>query len=178
MLVTQAEYARMRNVSRQYVGRLVKKGVIGLSDGKLDAGKADAVLAALREPARPERKTTAPAAVVEGNQRPASHLTTGFTGPSGDLPTVLLKSRIKSEVVRARLLEIKADVEAGKFVDAAEVKTAAFNKARVVRDGLLNIPDRLAAMLATESDATRVHEILTTEIRAVLEELIGASERD
>ncbi len=177
MLVTQAEYARMRGVSRQYVGQLAKKGVIGLSDGKVDVAKADAVLAALREPARPERKNTASAAIIEENKIPVPVPITGFAEPSEDLPTLLLQARIKSEGERAKLLEIKADVEAGKFVDAAEVKTAAFNKARVVRDGLLNIPDRLAAMLATESDATRVHEILTTEIRAVLEELIGGSER-
>ena len=68
-------------------------------------------------------------------------------------------------------------MEAGKYVDADEVKVAAFNKARIVRDGLLNIPDRLAALLAAESDEHKVHKLLASEIRAVLEEQSGGAER-
>ena len=36
MLVSQAEYARLRGVSRQYVGQMVAKGVIGLTGRKVD----------------------------------------------------------------------------------------------------------------------------------------------
>jgi hypothetical protein len=166
MLVSQAEYARQRGVSRQYVGQMVAKGIIKLTGRKVDTDQADAALAAIREPVRPERRGEAPAAVPDA---PAL--------PRGDLPTLLLKTRIKSEVERAKLLEIKARVEAGKYVDADDVRVAAFNKARVVRDGLLNIPDRLSAVLATESDPARVHELLAAEIRTALEELSGGSGR-
>ncbi|HIJ94043.1 MAG: hypothetical protein QF511_00750 [Rhodospirillales bacterium] len=166
MLVSQAEYARQRGVSRQYVGQMVAKGILKLTGSKVDTDQADAALAAIREPVRPERRGEAPAAVPDA---PAL--------PRGDLPTLLLKTRIKSEVERAKLLEIKARVEAGKYVDADDVRVAAFNKARVVRDGLLNIPDRLSAVLATESDPARVHELLAAEIRTALEELSGGSGR-
>jgi hypothetical protein len=173
MLVSQAEYARQRGVSRQYVGQMVAKGVIGLSNRKVDTGQADAALAALREPARPERRANLDTPVQAPNTlpSPAPHITTG------DLPTLLLKSRIKSEVERAKLLEIKARVEAGKYIAVEDVKAAAFNRARVVRDALLNIPERLAAMLASEGDERRVHQILVTEIRAALEELTNGPER-
>jgi len=40
---------------------------------------------------------------------------------------------------------------------------------------LLNISDRLAALLASESDADRVHQILTEEIRKALDDLAGAN---
>ena len=168
MLVSQAEYARLRGVSRQYVGQMVAKGVISLTGRKVDTDQADAALAAIREPVRPERRGEAPAAVPDVPVLPRA---------GGDLPTLLLKTRIKSEVERAKLLEIKAKVEAGKYVDADDVKVAAFNKARVVRDALLNIPERLAAMLATENDPARVHELLAVEIRMALEELSGDSGR-
>ena len=173
MLVSQAEYARQRGVSRQYIGQMVAKGVIRLQSRKVDPAQADAALAAVREPARPERRArpkaeTAPKPIV-----PAAELPSLPQG--GDLPTLLLKTRIKSEVEKAKLLEIKARVEAGKYVDADEVKVAAFNKARVVRDALMNIPERLAAVLAAETDASRVHAMLTSEIRAALEDLAGAS---
>lgn len=168
MLVSQAEYARLRGVSRQYVGQMVAKSVIRLTGRKVDTDQADAALAAVREPVRPERRGEAPAAAPDVPALPRS---------GGDLPTLLLKTRIKSEVERAKLLEIKAKVEAGKYVDADDVKVAAFNKARVVRDALLNIPERLAAVLAAESDARRVHQLMVAEIRSALEELTGGPER-
>ena len=168
MLISQAEYARQRGVSRQYVGQMVAKGVIKLTGRKVDMDQANAALAAIREPGRSERRAEAPAAVPDVPALPR---------PGGDLPTLLLKTRIKSEVERAKLLEIKAKVEAGKYVDADDVKVAAFNKARVVRDALLNIPERLAAVLAAETDKQRVHGMLVTEIRAACEELSGDSGR-
>ena len=176
MLVSQAEYARQRGVSRQYIGQMVAKGVIRLTNKKVDSDQANAALAAVREPARRERskeQTTGPAASVT----PPVNRPMDLSPVGGDLPTLLLKSRIKSEIERSKILEIKARVEAGRYVDADEVKAAAFNKARVVRDGLLNIPDRLSAVLAAENNAVRIHEILSAEIRAALEELTGGSER-
>ena len=173
MLVSQSEYARRRGVSRQYVGQMVAKGVIALKERKVDPDQADAALAAVHEPARPARS-------AKPEHQPAAKPSFSTFDPpvlpgGGDLPTLLLKTRIKSEVEKAKLLEIKARVEAGKYVDADEVKVAAFNKARVVRDALTNIPERLAAVLAAETDAARVHAMLTSEIRTALEDLAGAS---
>jgi hypothetical protein len=183
MLISQAEYARRRGFSRQYVGRLVAQGVVQLVGGRIDVAQADAALAAQREPARPLRRAgggtkgpaTSPVPEAAPRIEPAGPL--GHGAGTGDLPTLLLKTRIKSEVERAKLLELKAKVEAGKYVDADEVKVAAFNRARVVRDGLLNIPDRVSAVLAAESDPQKVHTLLAAEIRQVLEELTGGPER-
>jgi hypothetical protein len=179
MLVSQAEYARLRGVSRQYVGQMVAKGVIKLTGRKVNPDQADAALAAFSDPARPERRAKPqikPAPVTE----PAATPTFEPVAPpraAGDLPTLLLKTRIKSEVERAKLLEIKAKVEAGKYIDADDVKAAAFNKAHAVRDAVLNIPERLAAVLAAENDPARVHELLAAEIRTALEDLSGDSGR-
>ena len=187
MLISQSEYARARGVSRQYVSRLVKQGVITLENGKIDPARADAALEARRDPGRAPRRK----AVKTGAERvqktpaqdasvsvPVSTETVMLPGSgNGDLPKMLLKTRIKSELEKGKLLEIKARVEAGKYVDADEVKVAAFNRARIVRDGLLNIPDRMASLLAAESDGAKIHTILNAEIRSVLEELTGGAER-
>ena len=42
------------------------------------------------------------------------------------------------------------------------------------RDGMLNIPDRLAAVLAAETEPARVHQLLTDEIRHALQEFANA----
>lgn len=75
------------------------------------------------------------------------------------------------------MLELKAKVEAGRYVDADAVRVAAFNKARTTRDNLLNIPDRLSGALAAESDAHKVHAMLAAKIRQALEGLTGGPER-
>jgi len=57
------------------------------------------------------------------------------------------------------------------LVSVEEVRNTFFGKARVVRDGILNIPDRISSLLATINDSSKIHEILTQELRMVLEEL-------
>ena len=42
---------------------------------------------------------------------------------------------------------------------------------RTLRDKILNIPDRVAAILAAERDPARVHAALTAELKRVLHEL-------
>ena len=63
--------ARRRGVSRQYVSRLVKEGVIRLKNGKVDPAQADAALAARRDPARPMRRKKV------GAKTPQPHIITG-----------------------------------------------------------------------------------------------------
>jgi hypothetical protein len=153
MLLTPSEWARQKGFSRQYANELIHKGIVRLVNGQIDAIEADAAVEAIREPARATRRSEE---------------------DGGSLSTLLLKSRIKTEVERGKLLEIRARAESGKLIAADEVKIAAFRRARIVRDGMLNLPDRLAAILAAEHDATKVHTLLTTEIRTVLVELSDA----
>jgi len=183
MLITQAEWARRRGFSRQYVRRLVQKGLVRLIDGKVDPAQADEALDAVREPARAVRRTS-PVQAEPAKQDTMSASRSAASSPEpvsfphgGDLPTLLLKTRIKIEADRGKLLELKAKVEAGKYVDADEVKVAAFNKGRVTRDNLLNIPDRLSGILAAETDAAKVHALLSAEMRQALKDLTGDTYR-
>ena len=174
-LITQAAWARRHGFSRQYVSQLVRKGVVRLVDGRIDPAEADATLAAMREPARPQRRARASDVVAQSGTTTPKVPSADAPLPSlrgdGDLPTMLLKTRIKSEVGRANLLELKSKVEAGKYVDADEVRAAAFNRGRAVRDNLLNIAGRLAAVTAAESDERKCFELIDAEIKAALEVL-------
>ena len=91
---------------------------------------------------------------------------------------MLLKARIKSEVKKASLLEIKERIEAGKYVDVDEVKVASFNRARITRNQFLKLPSRVAALVAAESDVNTVSDILTKEVHIALEGLSGTSGED
>ncbi|TVM04048.1 MAG: hypothetical protein CV087_02330 [Candidatus Brocadia sp. WS118] len=71
----------------------------------------------------------------------------------------------------ARQSQLNYERESSKLVDAESVGQAAFEKARQVRDSLLNIPARISSILAAERDQKRVKEILTNEIRQCLEAL-------
>ena len=174
MLISQAEWARRHGFSRQYVSKLIASGVIRLVDGRIDPEMADRALAARREPARPAKRDvlSSPASSTPPPRAPNTlGAAAEFTG--SDLPTLLLRARTKSEVEKGKLLELKAKVEAGKFVDVDEVNAAAFNKARVVRDALLNIAARLAPLVAAESDERACFDLIDREIRQALEELAG-----
>ena len=58
------------------------------------------------------------------------------------------------------------------------MKSAAFSKARIARDSLLNIPDRIAAVLAAEDDQEKIHALLSSEIRQALGDLTGGLPQD
>ncbi|MDG7056617.1 MAG: hypothetical protein LKM43_00460 [Wolbachia endosymbiont of Penenirmus auritus] len=151
--ITQTEWAKEQGFSKQYVCYLVKKGIVQLEDGLIDREQANEAMKAIRDPSQPLRRKG-------GGERSTS-----------DLATMLLKTRIKNEVERGKLLEAKAKAEIGELVSIEEVKTEAFNVARVVRNNLLNIPDRVSALLASMSDTEKIHQTLTEEIRTALEEL-------
>jgi hypothetical protein len=136
----------------------VKAGTIRLINGKVDIDEANAMLASIKNPNRQETRK-------------------GLQNVS-DLSTLLLKTRIKNEMEKGKILEAKARAELGELVPVEEVKTAAYNKARVVRDNLLNIPDRVASQLASLDNEKKIHEILLNEIRSVLEALATGNSGD
>lgn len=163
-LLTQTDYAARRGVSRQYISKLIKEGVLPLIDGKVNPVQADAILEARREPSRQthqQRQEHQAAIVAESGQR--------RTISNAELPTILLKTKIKSETEKAKLLEIKANVEAGKYVDIDDVRAAAFKQGRIVRDSILIIADRLAPVLANMSNVDEIHKLLTEEHNKALE---------
>nr|WP_246484042.1 hypothetical protein [Wolbachia endosymbiont of Rhagoletis cerasi] len=155
--ITQTEWARELGVSKQYVCYLVKKGIVELEDGLIDREQANRAIEAIRDPSQPLRRKGREEGEKRGNN---------------ELSTMLLKTRIKNEMERGKLLEAKAKAEIGELISVEEVKTEAFNVARVVRNNLLNIPDRVSALLASMNDTEKIHETLTEEIRTALEELV------
>lgn len=117
------------------------------------------MLAANRDPRRPSRKGK-----NNGGGKP-------------DVSGSLIEARTVKEHYSARLAKLEYERAIGKLVEASEVKVAAFNRARIVRDALMNIPGRVSPILAAEAEPHKIHEILIKEIRIALEELSRDADR-
>jgi hypothetical protein len=87
---------------------------------------------------------------------------------SDDEPMTLAESQIRNNLASARTKELALEVRRGELVERREAERQAFSAARVLRDGLLNIPDRVSAQIAGETDAAEVHAILEAAIREAL----------
>ena len=149
-----AEWARRQGFSRQYVGKLIKLGKIKLTDGKIDEYIANAELENQRHFDLPQQRKGGGAYFVQD-----------------DLHKLFVKTKLKNEIEKGKLLEARVKAETGELVPIEEVRNSFFAKGRIVRDGILNIPNRISSLLATINDASKIHEILTQELRNVLEEL-------
>jgi phage terminase Nu1 subunit (DNA packaging protein) len=161
--VNSAEFAESQGFSRPYVTKLVQQGVIVRdAKGRIDKDAAVAALAARREPAKALRRGRAP-------KNGDSDL--GAAGGPEPLSTMLLKSRIKTEVERGKLAELDRKQREGNLVERSEVEEAAFASGRTVRDALMNIPARVASLYAAETDSQKIQQNLEDEIRNVLIDL-------
>jgi formaldehyde-activating enzyme involved in methanogenesis len=152
-------YAAHRGVALSAVQKAIKSGRIAtLPDGRIDPDRADIDW---------ERNTTrhAPAVTQRGQEEDAE-----VFGASQ-----YTKARAVREHYQARLSKIDYEERVAKLVPKDEVQVAAFNKFRQFRDHMLNIPDRVAAMLAAETEAAKCYEILAIEIRRALNEFADAN---
>ncbi len=90
-------------------------------------------------------------------------------GPAvdGDRQSLSEASRLAT-MERHRALRIKNDLSEGVVVDVRAAKREAFESARIIRETLLNLPVRLSAELAAETDPAKVFARLDDAIREAL----------
>jgi len=159
MGLSASAYAKRRGVSHVAVLKAIKTGrIVKESDGTIDPDKADAAWTKNTDPAQ-QRK---PAKKIEqAPERPVDPPLAN-SGPN------YAQSRAIKEAYLARLAKLEYEEKSGVLVRADAVKIAWFNTLRVLRDRVLNLPDRLAPILASEADPKRVHEILDAELRQIL----------
>lgn len=86
-------------------------------------------------------------------------------------PHGYLESRAQRERYSAEQTKLDYLKALGLLVSAADMRVLSARRYRAIRDKLLNIPDRISAVLAAERDPVQVHAQLTVEIERVLHEL-------
>ena len=83
------------------------------------------------------------------------------------------EARTLRERYQAQLARLEFEEKAGKLVDGETVRREYFKQARVARDNLLNIPDRLAPMLVGRTDLHEIRMLILDEVHKVCEGLAG-----
>jgi len=178
-VLSKGKYAEHRGCSAAYVSKLLREGKIvaianGPDQGKIAVEVCDAMLANAQDPgkdgvrARWEREKSSES-LASGTPAPLdSAPATPAPRPDDDSYHA---ARTRVEQNKAALTALDLLEKTGALVSASGVRKAAFELARVVRDALLNIPDRAAPLIAAETDPIRVHAILSDEITMVLNEL-------
>ncbi len=168
--VSLSEYARRRGVSHEAVRKAVKVGRLSRSVVFGPTGKARLLpeiadvewtantdSAQQRVPAVPPPRPPAPEPEAPARDEPKT--------------ATFQQARTLREAYMARLARLEFEEKSGQLVRADSVKNEAFKVARTVRDNMLNIPDRIAAELANETNQFKVHQRLTQEIRRALEDM-------
>lgn len=202
LLLTQAQYARSRKArglsggSREAVRRAVDAGRISAfgPDKQVDPTLADRQWAANTQVrantvpvAPPADSGGAPAggdlvdlAAADPPLAPAgeSGADSQVAGPEGgqlQADPEYQRSRSRQAAADARTAEIKLAELEGSLVRIDQVKAELAAMLAPVREGLLQIPARLAPLLAPQSDAARIQTVLEVEIHQVLAPLSRAS---
>ena len=143
--MTQAEFARHRGVSRATVTEYKQKGLLVMNDGLVDVAQSESKLTSHLDQTRGGKRISAPAQAAPGNQ--------------------FMDAKTREMQAKATREEIKALKEMGEAADVSDLHINAFTIARDTVESLISIPDRIASLLAVESDPARIHEMLSEEIR-------------
>lgn len=159
-ILSQRAYARHRGVALSAVQKAIETRRISTQpDGRIDSERADVDW---------EQNTTRHAPPVAKRGQEEDDIS--IFGASQ-----YTKARAVREHYQARLAKIEYEERTGKLVPRDEVQIAAFNKFRQFRDHMLNIPDRVAAVVAAETEAAKCYEVLATEVRRALNDFADAN---
>lgn len=205
MYITQSAFARKINRSRQYINKLVKKGIIPTYENKkVRADEAKKIIEDLKDPRRDAqrdanatRRKSSDLFSVSGSYASVADMSeeekaeelerkrielqklkdeAEALGVGDELPddiAVLGIKELNAAILRQdlRIKTVKADEVEKNVVSVDFMERSIFEAARVVRDGLLNIPSRIAARVAAEQDSHKCRTMLEVEINRQLTNL-------
>jgi len=158
-------YAKHRGVTEAAVRKAISQGRINKGkNGKINPEKADKEWNKNTDPAQIKRSSTTENEIY--SQNPSN-----LSGPSYQ------QSRAIKEAYGAKLLRLQFEKESKKLISIDDVKVSAFNAARMTRDRILNIPDRVIPKLVGKTDIFEMKEILKEELIKALEELSKVNDK-
>jgi DNA-binding transcriptional MerR regulator len=159
--LSEAAAARECGISRQAVHEWVKRGLIAKGpDGLLCAREVQVLRAGLH----PSSKASAPPTVPS----PATPPEPAVPASDDAAMTSYHVAKTLREAAEARIAQLKLAELQGQLVRAADIQAELSRIFATFREAMQQIPNRLAAVLAAETDQARVHDALDVEIRNAL----------
>ena len=163
MLITMAELAKLKNVSRMAVSKKVKSGKLDSAivnhNGRKLVNKEEAFrLWDLQAP--PSKDTTV-----------RKKLKQEIDSKKVEEIPAYGESKAKREYFLAELAKLDVQEKKKQLVSVEDIKKSSFATGRAIRETLTNLADRLSHQLAGEDDATVIHEIISNEHREALQNL-------
>ena len=163
MLISMAELAKLKNVSRMAVLKKVKSGKLDSAvvnhNGRKLINKEEA-FRLWDIQALPSKDTTV-----------RKQLKQKINAKTDDEIPAYGESKAKREYFLAELAKLDVEEKKEQLVSVDEIKKSSFAKARAMREALTNLADRVSHQLAGEDDATVIHNLLSIEHREALENL-------
>ena len=164
MLITLAELAMLKNVSRAAVTKKIKTGKLDSAvvnhNGRKMVNKEEAFrlwdLQAL-----PSKDTTV-----------RNQIKQEIDAKTYEQIPAYGESKAKREYFLAELAKLDVEEKKKQLVSVDEIKKSSFATGRSIREALTNLADRLSHQLAGEDDATVIYKIINSEHKEALENLL------
>ena len=169
-----AELARRLGVSRQAVSDLVRRGILTPdANGRIDEAAARA---AILSSVHPTSKTVqaaqasapAPIAPVAAAPAPAAAPQPEAAATNYHVAKTM-REAAEAHIARLKLAEMR-----GELIRTDAVRAVMSNIFATTREAVLQMPARLAPLLAAESDPAAVQNLLHAELHAALESLANS----
>lgn len=172
-LVSGAEYARRRGVSRTAVYKAMRWRIAEAvqPDRRIDVAEADRLWIANTDPTRGGNGRGAGPRVTEEEARAIFDAWKN----GGPIPPLHV-SRLVLLHYRAESLRLDIGLKTGELMWVADAERDGFKVGRAARDAMLAIPDRLAAEVAGMDDAEKIKARLTAEVIAALGPIMDLAE--
>jgi hypothetical protein len=190
------EYARYRGVSGEAVSKAVRSGRISTIQDHNGNRKIDPAIAdqewdrntnhtkknvseyikrpsPAAEPPPEQNEQTMADSVEEPAPAPAQQQVFTPDPEAEKASKTYHQSRSIKEAYSARLQRLAYEEKLGKLINVEKVRVAAFNTARIVRDAILSVPDRISHEVASIQDPHEVHIRMTEALIEALEGLSG-----
>jgi hypothetical protein len=191
--LSERQYAARVGLSRGAIQKAKAAGRLVLfPDGTIDADASDVRRAAMTDPAKrrggaaaadppapmPRMKPVPEAAVSAVGETLREQ---GLAAPAVGSGTTFLQAKTANEVLKAQERRIRLQKLKGELVDKARAEALMFRLAREERDGWVNWPARVAALIASELgaalggetnvEAALMQKVLEAHVRAHLDSL-------
>lgn len=182
-VLSKSDFARKIDRSHQYVSSLIKKGLIVLTkqDGR-EMVEVEASMAKIAANADPANNPAVTMPRADGRTKASVGMTirqngipnTETDGSQSSTTMQYQKSRAVKESYAARLRKVEFEEKMGTIVHKEGIEKASFGVARVLREKLKAVPNRLAPKVTVVTDQRENFIILQEEMESVIKEIQAA----